>query len=119
VQRYFFSLRIALLVIVAGVAVSAIDLATRGFVVVHDPRALIAGAVLEDGLGARRRPLRTFARDYWATRPAFDGTVRLLCRSGREVLRGDVRPGEQTSYTVTAEDCRRGGGRYRSSGASG
>jgi hypothetical protein len=109
VQRYFFSLRIALLVIVAGVAVSAIDLATRGFVVVYDPRALIAGAVLEDGLGARRRPLRAFARDYWATRPAFDGQVRLLCRSGREVLRADVVPGEQTSYTVTAADCRRGG----------
>ncbi|MBY9064488.1 hypothetical protein K7957_16235 [Sphingomonas yunnanensis] len=107
-QRYFFSLRIALLVIVAGVAVSAIDLATRGFVVVYDPHALIAGAVLEDGLGARRRPLRAFARDYWATRPAFDGKVRLLCRSGREVLRADVMPGEQTSYTVAAEDCRRG-----------
>lgn len=108
-QRYFFSLRIALLVIVAGVAVSAIDLATRGFVVVYDPRALIAGAVLEDSLGARRRPLREFAHHYWATRPAFDGTVRLLCRTGREVLRTDVMPGEQTSYTVTEEDCGRRG----------
>ncbi|MBW6527645.1 hypothetical protein KZ813_12405 [Sphingomonas sp. RHCKR7] len=105
-QRHFFSLRIALLVILAGVVVSAIDLATRGFVVVYDPRALIRGAVLEDGLGGRRRPLREFARDYWATRPAFDGKVRLLCRSGREVLRADVMPGAQTSYTVTAEDCR-------------
>lgn len=108
-QRYFFSLRIALLVIVAGVTVSAIDLASRGFVVVYDPHALMAGAVLEEALGTRRRPLREFARRYWATRPAFDGKVRLLCRSGREVLRADVEPGEQTSYTVTAEDCRRNG----------
>lgn len=62
VQRYFFSLRIAAMVIVAGLAYSALDLWWHGFVVVHDPMRLVRAAAIEDG-GARR-PMRSFSPGY-------------------------------------------------------
>ena len=103
-QRYFFSLRLALLTIAAGIAVAAAGMWWRGFVVIHDPDGLIGGAVLEGDLG-QRRPLREFAAGYWATTPAFDGAVRLYCRNGAQPRRGDVVPGRQTGYTVVPRDC--------------
>jgi hypothetical protein len=105
VQRYFFSLRIAAMVIVAGLAYSAFDLWWHGFVVVHDPMRLVRAAAIEDG-GARR-PMRSFSPGYWATRPTLDGVIRITCRNGTQVARGDVQPGRQTSYTVTRDDCAR------------
>lgn len=104
-QRHFFSLRIALAVIVAAVAYASLDLWWRGFVVVHDPAGRIDGAALDGGDG-QRRALRPFAAGYWATRPAFDGHVVLFCRNGAHVRRSYATPGARTSYTVTADDCR-------------
>ncbi|WP_298812932.1 hypothetical protein [uncultured Sphingomonas sp.] len=104
-QRYFFSPRIALLVIVAGLAYAAFDLWWHGFVVVHDPNGLVVAAAIEDGTA--RRPLRLFSNGYWATRPTLDGVIRITCRSGVRVARGDVQPGRQLAYTVTRDDCAR------------
>lgn len=104
VQRHFFSLRIAILVIVAGIAVAAIDIAARGFVVVHDPAGRLVGAQLEGG--GRAAPLREFARGYWAARPRADAQIVLLCRTGDRIERGDAPPGARTTYTVAPQDCR-------------
>ena len=105
VQRYFFSLRIAALVIVAGLAYSALDLWWHGFVVVHDPSRLVSAAAIENG--GEHRAMRAFSPGYWATRPTLDGVIRITCRNGTRVARGDVQPGRQTSYTVTRDDCAR------------
>lgn len=104
-ERHFFSLRIALLVIVAGILVATVDLAWRGFVVVHDPGDRLVGASLADGEGGARA-LRQFAPGYWAARPNRDAQLRLNCRSGAKPRRAYATPGQRTTYTVTAEDCR-------------
>ena len=57
--------------------------------------------------GGARRPMRAFSPGYWATRPTLDGVIRITCRNGVQVARGDVQPGRQTSYTVTRDDCAR------------
>lgn len=103
-HRYFFSLRVALVVILAAVAVASIDLFVNGFAVVHDPDDLLAGASLADGSG-EARPMRAFAEGYWAGRPRTDGSIRLTCRSGHQAFVSYVTPGERTTYTVRAEDC--------------
>lgn len=105
-QRHFFSLRIALAVIVAGIAYASLDLWWRGYVVVGDPRGRIAGVSLENGTGMERRALRRLAAGHWATRPAFEGHLRLFCRNGVQAVRGYVSPGLRTAYVVHPDDCR-------------
>jgi hypothetical protein len=34
--------------------------------------------------------------------------IRITCRSGARIARGDVQPGRQLAYTVTRDDCARG-----------
>ncbi|SEL32064.1 hypothetical protein SAMN05216382_1789 [Sphingomonas palmae] len=104
-QRYFFSLRIAALVIVAGIAYASLDLWWHGFVVVRDPRHLVAAVAIEgDG---QRRPMRAYSTGYWVARPTIDGVISIACRNGVQVHRGDVQPGRQLAYTVTRDDCAR------------
>ncbi|WP_375271699.1 hypothetical protein [Sphingomonas sp.] len=104
-QRYFFSLRIAAWVIVAGLVYSAVDLWWHGFVVVHDPARAISAVAIDGGGGSRA--LRQFSPGYWAARPSFPGVIRITCADGTRIERGDVEPGRQTSYTTTRDDCRR------------
>lgn len=111
VPRHFLSLRIALLVILAGIVVAAADLTLNGFAVVHDPDDVVAGAVLTNG--AQRQPMRNFARGYWAARPRSDGSIRILCRNGEAIERGRVTPGERTTRTVTRDECERALARSR------
>ncbi|UUL84120.1 hypothetical protein [Sphingomonas qomolangmaensis] len=103
-HRYFFSLRVAVLVVLAGIAVASVDLFVNGFVVVSDPDHVLASGALVSGAG-ERRPLREFASGYWATRPRQDAAVKLTCRTGREVAAGYATRGVRTSYTVRADDC--------------
>ncbi len=103
-QRHFFSLRIAALVILAGIVVAAIDLGWRGFAVIHDPAGRLAGASLA-GEGASV-PFRVMTAGYWVARPGGIARVILRCRSGVRTRAGDTAPGERFVHTVTADDCR-------------
>ncbi len=105
--RWFLSWKVAVAVILAGLAVGALDLAVRGYAVVHDPLNLLVGAEIED-MGEPRR-MREFAVGHYAGRPRGDGTFRLTCRSGLVIQRGYVTAGMKESYTVGADDCRRAG----------
>ncbi|WP_374297851.1 hypothetical protein [Sphingomonas sp.] len=103
--KWFLSWKVAAAVILAGLAVGALDLGIRGYAVVHDPRDLLVGAEIEDADGPR--PMREFATGHYAARPRGDGTFRLRCRSGLVIQRGYVTAGMKESYTVSADDCRR------------
>lgn len=94
-----------MLVIAAGIAYASLDLWWHGFVVVRDPRHLVAAAALEgDG---ERRAMRRYSSGHWAARPTLDGVIRIACRSGVSIARGDIQPGRQVAYTVTRDDCAR------------
>lgn len=103
-QRYFFSLRIAALVVLAAILVASIDLIVNGWNVVHDPdhRLTRAEMVYEDGSVSA---MREFADGYWSGRPDRDGTLRLLCGNGAVIELGYVRPRMHETRTVTADDC--------------
>ncbi|TKD53002.1 hypothetical protein [Sphingomonas baiyangensis] len=103
-HRYFFSLRIAGLVILAAIAVASIDLWLNEFAVVHDPEGKVARVLVEHGDG-RPRAMREFAAGYWAGRPRRDGAIRIVCKSGVEASGGYVTPGLRTTYTVRPDDC--------------
>ena len=103
-QRHFFSLKIAGLVILAAMAVGSIDLYLRGFAVVHDPEGLVARVLLEHGDGQAVR-MREFASGYWGARPRRDGAIRIECRTGVNVAGGYATPGLRTTYTVARGDC--------------
>jgi hypothetical protein len=91
-------------VILAGIAVAALDLHLHGFVVVGDPQGLLAAADIRNG-GARK-PLRRYAERYLVGRPTLEGTIHLTCRNGVAFEREYVTAGVRTRYQVTSEDCR-------------
>lgn len=102
-QRHFFSLKIAIIVVIAAIAVGSIDLYVRGFAVVHDPDGLIERARIEGG--GRDIAMREFASGYYAARPRGDGAIRIECRTGVMVAAGYVTRGMRTTYTVAPNDC--------------
>lgn len=102
-HRHFFSLRIALLVIAAGIAVASLELWWRGFVVVHDPGDRLETAAIATLEGAR--PMRLFTQGYWVGRPVADGSIELRCRSGTVTKVGYVTPAARTTHRVTQADC--------------
>lgn len=105
-QRYFFSLRIAALVVAAAVLVGTLDLMWRGYVVVHDPADVQAGGAMRSVTGERQE-LREWTEHYWVARPRFAAELVLRCRNGTEVLAGPVERRARTGMTVAAERCAR------------
>ncbi len=104
-HRHFFSLRIALYVVLAAILFASLDLGWRGFVVVHDPDGVVANAALDNG--RERRALHEFTPGYLVARPSLEGAVRIVCDSGAILRRGYVTPGTQTGITVTRPECTR------------
>lgn len=105
-QRHFFSLRIAALVVLAALAVGTLDLWWRGYLVVHDPGGVLAGGAMRSVTGERQE-LREWTPDYWVARPRFEAELVLRCRSGAEVLAGPVARRGRTGMTIEPERCRR------------
>ncbi len=103
-HRYFFSLRIALLVVLAAILVASIDLYLNGFAVVSDPDRQLASAALVGG-GGDRHEMREFAAGFWGARPERDAAIRVRCRTGREIAGGYASRGLRTTFTVEADDC--------------
>ena len=103
-QRHFFSLRIAALVVVAAVLVGTLDLMWRGYLVVHDPAGVLAGGAIRSVTG-ERHALREWTEHYWVARPGFDAELVLRCRNGTEVLAGPVERRARMGMTVAAERC--------------
>ncbi|GAA0728028.1 hypothetical protein [Sphingomonas japonica] len=102
-HRYFFSLRIAGLVVLAAIAVAFVDLWLRGFAVVYDPDNRLASAALVSA--ESERPMREFAEHYWAGRADGDAHFLLRCHNGGERRVGYVTPGLQVTHEVSAADC--------------
>ncbi|WP_315761482.1 hypothetical protein [Sphingomonas sp. Y38-1Y] len=102
-HRHFFSLRIAALVILAGIAVASIDLWLGGFTVVADPDRQLAGAAIRDARG--ERPMRGVAEGFWAARPRMDGRVVMRCANGAVLDGAYVTPGGRVRETVAPGAC--------------
>lgn len=102
-HRHFFSLRIAVAVVVAAIAVASIDLWLNGFVTVADPGAQLAGAALRDGDGDRA--MRRVAEGLWAGRARGDGSIVLRCANGAELPGPYITAGLIVRETVAPGAC--------------
>lgn len=103
-QRHFFSLRIAAIVIIAAIAVGSLDLWFNGYAVVHDPDARLSRVEIVHGDGSRQA-MRQFANGYWGARPKREGAMQLVCLNGVEAQAGNAMPGMRRTRTATLADC--------------